>query len=35
MSVRRFFFDAMPGERRAVVTLDGRPEHLFIERDGE
>jgi Ribonuclease G/E len=35
MSGRRFYFDAMPGERRAVVTLDGRPEHLFVDRDGE
>ena len=35
MSVRRFFLDASPGERRAVVTLDGRPERLIVERDGE
>ena len=35
MSERRYFLDRSPGERRAVVTLDGRPERLFIERDGE
>ena len=34
MSARRLFLDASPGEIRAVVTLDGLPERLFIERDG-
>jgi Ribonuclease E/G family len=33
MSVRRFFLDRSPGECRAVVTLDGRPERLLINRD--
>lgn len=33
--MRRAFLDAGPGERRAVVTLDGRPERLLIERMGE
>ena len=32
--VRRLLVDASPGERRGVVLLDGRPEHLLIERDG-
>ncbi|HEX8232734.1 MAG TPA: ribonuclease E/G [Caulobacteraceae bacterium] len=32
---RRFYLDASPGERRAVVTLDGKPERLIVERDGE
>jgi Ribonuclease G/E len=35
MSGRRYYLDISPGERRAVVTLDARPEHLIIERDGE
>lgn len=35
MNRRRAFLDAAPGERRGVVTLDGRPERLLIERDGE
>ena len=35
MSERRLFLDRSPGERRGVVTLDGRPERLLIERDGE
>jgi len=33
--VRRLFLDRCPGERRGVVQLDGRPERLLIERDGE
>lgn len=33
--VRRAWLDASPGERRGVVTLDGLPERLLIERDGE
>ncbi len=33
--VRRAYLDAIPGERRGVVTLDGRPERLLIERDGD
>lgn len=32
---RRAWLDVCPGERRGVVTLDGRPEHLLIERTGE
>ena len=35
MSQRRLFLDACPGERRGVVTLDGQPERLFVERQGE
>ena len=31
--VRRAWLDVSPGERRGVVTLDGRPERLVIERD--
>jgi Ribonuclease G/E len=34
-SVRRLFLDRSPGELRGVVTLEGRPERLLIERDGE
>ena len=32
---RRLLLDEGPGERRAVVLLDGLPERLWIERDGE
>lgn len=32
MPVRRLYLDNGPGERRGVVTLDGRPEHFLIER---
>lgn len=32
---RRLYLDASPGERRGVVVLDGQPERLLIERDGE
>lgn len=35
MSVRELFLDRSPGERRGVVTLNGRPERLLIERAGE
>ena len=35
MTRRRTFLDRSPGEARGVVLLDGRPERLFIERDGE
>ncbi len=35
MSERRLYLDIGFGERRGVVTLDGRPERLLIERDGE
>jgi hypothetical protein len=35
VSVRRFYLDTAPGERRAVVTLDGKPERLLIDRTGE
>jgi Ribonuclease G/E len=34
MSVRRLYLDVSPGERRGVVTLDGLPERLMIERAG-
>lgn len=33
--MRRLYLDRCPGERRGVVQLDGRPERLLIERDGE
>jgi Ribonuclease G/E len=33
--VRRLYLDVSPGERRGVVQLDGSPERLLIERDGE
>jgi Ribonuclease G/E len=32
MTERRLYLDAGPGESRGVVTLDGRPERLLIER---
>lgn len=32
MTERRLYLDAGPGESRGVVTLDGRPERLFIDR---
>ena len=35
MSVRRAFLDIAPGETRGVITLDGLPERLWIERTGE
>lgn len=35
MSGRRFFLDRGVGETRGVVTLDGRPERLLIQRDGD
>jgi Ribonuclease G/E len=35
MSQRRLFIDDGPLERRGVVTLDGRPERLIIERAGD
>jgi Ribonuclease G/E len=35
ISVRHLYLDRCPGERRGVVLLDGRPERLLIERDGE
>jgi Ribonuclease G/E len=35
MAVRRLYIDTAPGERRGVVTLDGRPERLLLERQGE
>lgn len=34
MTGRRLFLDRSPGEARGVVTLDGRPERLWIEREG-
>jgi len=33
--VRRLLLSEGPAERRGVVLLDGQPERLFIERDGE
>jgi Ribonuclease G/E len=35
MSERRLYLDTSLGERRGVVTLDGRPERLLIQRDGD
>lgn len=35
MSERRFLIDRSVGETRGVVLLDGRPERLFVQRDGE
>lgn len=35
MADRRIYIDEAPGETRGVVTLDGRPERLLIEREGE
>jgi hypothetical protein len=35
MADRRIYIDKAPGETRGVVTLDGRPQRLLIERDGE
>lgn len=35
MSERALFLDRCSGEIRGVVTLDGRPERLLIERGGE
>src|SRR5580692_11661432 len=35
MSQRRLYLDRGPGEARGVVLLDGRPERLMIEREGE
>ena len=34
MNTRRLFLDRSAGETRGVVTLDGRPERLWIEREG-
>ena len=33
--MRRAYLDSAPGERRGVVTLDGRPERLLIEREAD
>ncbi len=35
MSERRLYLDVGIGESRGVVSLDGRPERLLIERDGD
>jgi hypothetical protein len=35
MSRREAFLDTSAGERRGVILLDGRPERLLIERDGD
>lgn len=35
MSQRKAYLDAGIGETRAVVTVDGHPERLFISRDGD
>jgi hypothetical protein len=32
---RRVYLDRCPGEVRGVVTLDGAPERLLLERDGD
>jgi hypothetical protein len=32
---RRFYLDRCPGEIRGVVTLDGAPERLLVEREGD
>ena len=34
MRGRRLFLDESPGEARGVVELDGRPERLWVEREG-
>ena len=34
-SRRSLYMDESPGERRGVVLLDGKPERLLVERDGE
>ena len=34
-AARRLLLDRSPGEARGVVLLEGRPERLWIERDGE
>jgi hypothetical protein len=34
MAERRIYIDVGPGETRGVITLDGRPERLLIERAG-
>jgi len=35
MSQRLLYLDQAPGETRGVVLLDGEPEHLLIQREGE
>jgi hypothetical protein len=35
VSGRQFFLDRGVGETRGVVTLEGRPERLLIQRDGD
>lgn len=35
MAERRFYLDCCPGEVRGVVTLDGAPERLLLQRDGD
>jgi len=35
MTERRLYLDVGAGETRGVVTLDGRPERLLIQRDGD
>lgn len=35
MSERRIYLDTGFGESRGVLTLDGRPERLLVERDGD
>jgi hypothetical protein len=34
MADRRIHIDVAPGQTRGVITMDGRPERLVIERDG-
>ena len=35
MADRRIYIDRAPGETRGVIAVDGRPERLLIEREGE
>ena len=35
MSDRYIYIDTAPGQTRGVITLNGRPERLIVERDGE
>jgi Ribonuclease G/E len=35
MSARALYLDRSPGERRGAVYLDGHPERLLIEREGD
>ena len=35
MTERRLYLDVGVGETRGVVTLDGRPERLLVNRDDD